>query len=321
MKGDPSRSPVPTTDVFGVREGGLQLTPCAETCLDAAEAAECDGTQICLCTNADFQFKWFSCVQAECQAAELDSAHKWLESGCADFPVSTKPTETTPFLPSNSNADIGSTKVPTTKGPTSSVAPTPTFHRDYPNPDGSQVMYNVIHTLPVCLIMRNRNGARTGAIVASIVAVILIFAVVICMFWVRRRRQRNRERTVRERFKIIESQNHMVPEPSMTKIDAPSSAESDETEVYQSRLVGAAVSDEAQMKQGAPVNRRADSDNVQLTDSPVLAPEESVSPLSNPQQATRDEETMALRLRRVEAQLEALLTMGLPEGLPPSYSG
>jgi hypothetical protein len=33
------------------------------------------------------------------------------------------------------------------------------------------------------------------------------------------------------------------------------------------------------------------------------------------------EETVTLRLRRVEAQLETLLTTGLPEGSPPSYSG
>ncbi|KAF7366028.1 hypothetical protein MVEN_00478700 [Mycena venus] len=32
-------------------------------------------------------------------------------------------------------------------------------------------------------------------------------------------------------------------------------------------------------------------------------------------------ETMTVRMRRVEAQLEALLTMGLPENSPPSYSG
>jgi hypothetical protein len=33
------------------------------------------------------------------------------------------------------------------------------------------------------------------------------------------------------------------------------------------------------------------------------------------------EETLSLRVRRVEAQLEALLSMGLPEDSPPSYAG
>jgi hypothetical protein len=38
---------------------------------------------------------------------------------------------------------------------------------------------------------------------------------------------------------------------------------------------------------------------------------------------TPREETLALRLRvqRMEAQLQAILTMGMAEGAPPSYTG
>ncbi|KAJ7197385.1 hypothetical protein GGX14DRAFT_402619 [Mycena pura] len=42
---------------------------------------------------------------------------------------------------------------------------------------------------------------------------------------------------------------------------------------------------------------------------------------NDPINAEDGEETVAFRLRRVEAQLETLLTMGIPEGSPPRYAG
>ncbi|KAJ7200677.1 hypothetical protein B0H12DRAFT_542422 [Mycena haematopus] len=98
----PSRSSLPTN----VCKRGLELTACAETCFEAASAVECgfvlflcpfvwlyspvcglihrhrQGGQLCFCTNADFQSKWFSCIQGECQPDELDNADKWLASAC-----------------------------------------------------------------------------------------------------------------------------------------------------------------------------------------------------------------------------------------------
>jgi hypothetical protein len=176
-------------------------------------------------------------------------------------------------------------------------------------------MYLIIYTRTVYLNMPHRNHARTPAIAASVVSVVLAFAVAVVCFRVRRRRQRSRERRVPEQF--IESQEHILPPTSRLKPGGAANAES--FVVCALQLVGGAVSDEAQLKHHVLANPRADSDNVQLTDPPAVAPEESVAPPSNPQETTQDEETVTLRLRRVEAQLEALLTQGLPEGSLPSY--
>ncbi|KAJ7915239.1 hypothetical protein B0H13DRAFT_2324486 [Mycena leptocephala] len=50
----------------------------------------------------------------------------------------------------------------------------------------------------------------------------------------------------------------------------------------------------------------------------AVVAENDVFPYTNAEDGA---ETVTLRLRRVEAQLETLLTMGLPEGSPPSYAG
>jgi hypothetical protein len=56
-----------------------------------------------------------------------------------------------------------------------------------------------------------------------------------------------------------------------------------------------------------------------LRTQPVaVVAENDVFPYTNAEDGA---ETVTLRLRRVEAQLETLLTMGLPEGSPPSYVG
>jgi hypothetical protein len=41
----------------------------------------------------------------------------------------------------------------------------------------------------------------------------------------------------------------------------------------------------------------------------------------NDEVETPDEETLPVRMRRVEAQLAALLNVGLPRSAPPSYTG
>ncbi|KAJ6533065.1 hypothetical protein B0H19DRAFT_1272532 [Mycena capillaripes] len=111
------------------------LTPCALTCLlAAADATGCGTTDVnCACTNADFQFRARSCLQAECQASELNGvlelqaqqcgAREWsffilghystalnrarLPFGRGSLLSATaEPTATAPFTPSNSAADF-----------------------------------------------------------------------------------------------------------------------------------------------------------------------------------------------------------------------
>ncbi|KAF7366138.1 CFEM domain-containing protein [Mycena venus] len=358
-----------TTSRAMKRDTSDPISPCADTCFFAAAAAVagCGNPSPdinCVCTNADFQFKWISCVQAECQAAELDKVDQWLaeECGAQSLSITGKPTATTPFLPSNSNADIGTTKVQTTTNPrsteisssggtsiatvrtsdtpaqstdprpteisssgkiptaTSGTSDTPAQSTSYQNSSPTASPTSSPNAVPtgsptaVPLQIAHRNRARTAAIAASVVCVVLVVAVVISLFQVRRSRRRIRERRVPEQF--IESREHIVPEPSTMKVGASASAESAEAEVDQPRLVGAAASNEAQLKHGATANLSAGTANLQ----PLVASAEGVAPLSDSEQATRDEETVTLRLRRLEAQVETFLSLGLPEGSPPRYS-
>jgi hypothetical protein len=49
-----------------------------------------------------------------------------------------------------------------------------------------------------------------------------------------------------------------------------------------------------------------------------LQPENNEVEMGN---GTPDEETLPVRMRRVEAQLAALLNVGLPHSAPPTYTG
>ncbi|KAJ7806651.1 hypothetical protein B0H14DRAFT_3483933 [Mycena olivaceomarginata] len=87
------------------------LTPCVLGCLTAAaNATECGSPAnlTCACTNADFQFKSSSCLQAECLASELGAAVGLQQAQCGALSLSATaaPTATAPFTPSNPAADI-----------------------------------------------------------------------------------------------------------------------------------------------------------------------------------------------------------------------
>ncbi|KAF7304540.1 CFEM domain-containing protein [Mycena chlorophos] len=87
------------------------LTPCVLGCLTPAAAqSEClTFTNVtCVCTNADFQYKATTCLQAECSASEMTAAlaMQSAECGAESLSATGKPTDTAPFLPSNSAADI-----------------------------------------------------------------------------------------------------------------------------------------------------------------------------------------------------------------------
>ncbi|KAF8193203.1 hypothetical protein K438DRAFT_845690 [Mycena galopus ATCC 62051] len=92
--------------IIGVRDS-TPLSKCAATCHNAAGAAVCpDLATTCQCTNANFRSDFLSCVQGECQAAELDNAQQFVAGLCGTVSLSAKPTATVPFLPTNPNADI-----------------------------------------------------------------------------------------------------------------------------------------------------------------------------------------------------------------------
>ncbi|KAF7324901.1 CFEM domain-containing protein [Mycena kentingensis (nom. inval.)] len=88
------------------------LTPCILGCINAAAADSPCGsfTNVsCVCTDADFQFKSGTCFQAECQASEVGPALALQSANCGTQSATAAPTASTPFLPSNSAADISAT--------------------------------------------------------------------------------------------------------------------------------------------------------------------------------------------------------------------
>ncbi|KAJ7318551.1 hypothetical protein DFH08DRAFT_892223 [Mycena albidolilacea] len=108
------------------------LGPCALTCItDAAAATECNilGNLTCVCTNPDFQFKSMSCIQSECQAAELGAAIGAQQQQCGGAGSSTTlsvtgtPSATNPFLPSNSASDISGSPSSSQSGTTGGAVP------------------------------------------------------------------------------------------------------------------------------------------------------------------------------------------------------
>ncbi|KAJ7875850.1 hypothetical protein B0H13DRAFT_1893937 [Mycena leptocephala] len=126
------------------------------------------------------------------------------------------------------------------------------------------------------------KAASPTPLLSSVVSVGFLVAVAILFFWVRRRRQRIDGRRLPEQFV---DQEGLISQANL-------------------RLKNRSIAAPDHMRQtNAP---RVGAENGALFGG---LPEDSPS-----------EETVNLRLRRVEAQLEALVTMVAPEGSPPSYT-
>ncbi|KAJ6566200.1 hypothetical protein B0H19DRAFT_1066529 [Mycena capillaripes] len=294
------------------------LSKCAATCHNAAGAAVCpDLATTCQCTNANFRSDFLSCVQGECQAAELDNVQKFVTGLCGTVSLTAKPTATVPFLPINANADINepshtsssARNVNSSPGEditaTYSHAPAQTSQETGPPKTGSTQTVD-------------RNGVPAGAIAASVVIVVLVVALVIFVWWwIRRRRQRIRERRFPAQF--LESASpvqRVVRSPSIIKVAAATAVET-QAEVAGATLAQGVALDETPPEKGAP----ARSHNLRLMNLSDVPAEENASQASNAQDAAHTEEAVTVRLCRVEAQLAALLTPAVesPEELPPSY--
>jgi cytoskeletal protein RodZ len=156
--------------------------------------------------------------------------------------------------------------------------------------------------------------------VASVVIVVLIVALAIFVWWwIRRRRQRIRERRFPVQF--LESAlpvQRVVRSPSITKFAAATDVET-QAEAARTTMVQEVVLDEAQPEKGA----EARTHNLRLINFSGVPSEENTAPASNAQDVGHTEEAVTVRLRRVEAQLAALLNPAVesPEELPPSYWG
>ncbi|KAJ6456902.1 hypothetical protein C8R45DRAFT_1185010 [Mycena sanguinolenta] len=158
--------------------------------------------------------------------------------------------------------------------------------------------------------MSNRKSVRTAAIAASVVSAVVVCSLGVIFFRILRRRLRMRER-IPEQF--IDSQEHIVQIPGAKTVDVSAGLESNQPEVDLSVL------DDAEMKQAVQMRSpRDNSADALLPDRLVVVPEESAVAPSDPQQA---EETVTLRLRRVEERLDSLFAFRSPESSPPSYCG
>ncbi|KAJ7797985.1 hypothetical protein B0H14DRAFT_3886742 [Mycena olivaceomarginata] len=246
-------------------------------------------------------------VQGECQTAELDNAQQFVASLCGTVSLTAKPTATIPFLPTNANADInGPSHTSVSLSSSSSSAKNTSRETGSPNMGSTQTM--------------DRNGAPAGAIAASVVIVVLIVALVVFVWWwIRRRRQRVRERRFPAQF--LESASpvqRVVRSPSIIKVASTTDVEM-QAEVAGTTMAQGAALDETQPEKGAS----ARTHNLRLINLSDVPAEENAAQASNAQDAAHTEEAVTVRLRRVEAQLAALLTPAVesPEALPPSYWG
>ncbi|KAF7372808.1 CFEM domain-containing protein [Mycena sanguinolenta] len=367
MRGYTSALPLPGS--ASQRRQLTPLSPCAMSCTMAAAAAEnCNlAERSCLCNNADFQFKAKSCIQGECQPAELDDAQQLLSSECGPASPTAAPTATTPFLPANTNADINETTNPLPNStsisddPTTPVSssedPSQTVHSSTsisddpttqlaapvsspPAVSSSEHPSQTVHSSsaglsnatssvrkpspstsssPGTIQTRHSNGVPAGAIVASVGAGILIVGLIIFLRF-RLQRQRVREHRAPEQF--LDSREHMVQTPRANTAIVPADTQPAEAELFQSSELATTLAlEESQLKNEAvPASLRA-HENLPETNDPVVAPEDSAGVT----EVASDEETMTLRMRRLEAQvarMDALLAAGFPEpGSPPSYCG
>ncbi|KAJ7020404.1 hypothetical protein C8F04DRAFT_1275118 [Mycena alexandri] len=130
-------------------------------------------------------------------------------------------------------------------------------------------------------IHSNRHITRAAAIAGTVAAVVLFAGVVFSLLWCRKRRERM-ARTLPDQF-----------------------------------LAQQAILQENAVLTGKSQGATATSNEPQVS---VRRENELVSDRA-PAEDVPHQETLTLRMHRVEAQLAALLTMGPPEGSPPSYSG
>ncbi|KAJ7892429.1 hypothetical protein B0H13DRAFT_1886772 [Mycena leptocephala] len=339
------------------------MQPGLQFVLPGTYSLSSDLATTCQCTNANFRSDFLSCVQGECQAAELDNAQQFVAGLCGAVSLTAKSTATVPFLPTNTNTDVNEpshtsasvslsslvdSRIPSVSLTAKSTATVPflptntttdvnepshtsSSARNVSSSPGENITATYNHA-PAQTSQEtgspntgstqtvDRNGAPAGAIAASVVIVVLIVVLVIFLWWwIRRRRQRIRERRFPAPF--LESASpvqRVVRSPSIIKVAAATDVEMQAGVAGTTMAQGVAL-DETQPEKGAP----AWTHNPRLINFSDVPAEENAAQASNAQDAAHTEEAVTVRLRRVEAQLAALLTPAVesPEELPPSYWG
>ncbi|KAJ7480832.1 hypothetical protein FB451DRAFT_1171420 [Mycena latifolia] len=134
----------------------------------------------------------------------------------------------------------------------------------------------------------SRQRARTAAIAGSVVAVCIVVGVLLLILW---RRRRVAQLMLPRQFPRDEIRTAMRPTRGA------------DAEKNTDREPLGGTSHQADFMRAGPENEVPS--NAELEDG----------------NNRNREEALTERMRRVEAQLESLLTLGVPEGAPPSYAG
>ncbi|KAF7366199.1 hypothetical protein MVEN_00497000 [Mycena venus] len=188
---------------------------------------------------------------------------------------------------------------------------------------------------------RNRNKTSTAAISASVISVFLLACLLFMGLWLKRRRRRNQHDKLLEPYTADRekdtpsSANGMVHPNTLPKDQKPSAGSSsapvepesailvdtrdgaDDGEQHPTPARIAAPDVLAEEKFGGTAGTSNESYSTPIDSGNGLPSDANTRPNDNMPQ----EETLAQRVQRMEAQLNALLTMGVGEGAPPSYTG
>jgi rhodanese-related sulfurtransferase len=199
---------------------------------------------------------------------------------------------------------------------------------------------------------RNRNKTRTAAIAASVISVFLLAGLLFLVLWLKKRRRRILHDKLPEPYTkdreggTPSSPNGMVRPNLLPTVQKPSAGSSsalqsmpvepqsaapltdirdraddaDRHHPRSTRIPGPDILAAEEKSRDAPSAGASSESNFTPVDQ---QPESAVVSGSMTDDDTPREETLALRLRvqRMEAQLQAILTMGMAEGAPPSYTG
>ncbi|KAJ7480824.1 hypothetical protein FB451DRAFT_1394885 [Mycena latifolia] len=140
----------------------------------------------------------------------------------------------------------------------------------------------------ICPLRLAAARARTAAIAGSVVAVCIVVGVLLLILW---RRRRVAQLMLPRQFPRDEIRTAMRPTRGA------------DTEKNTDREPLGGTSHQADFMRAGPENEVPSNAEVEADNN------------------HNREEGLTERMRRLEAQMESLLTLGVPEGAPPSYAG
>ncbi|KAJ6566512.1 hypothetical protein B0H19DRAFT_1257721 [Mycena capillaripes] len=207
-----------------------------------------------------------------------------------------------PSQPSSSGSSLGpsSSSSPSSSGSAGRISDPPIISSSTTDPGASSSASAAPNS--------HKNATRTAAIVGSIAAVLCLACVVVGVLLcrARRRRQRLDELVLPEQFR--DEEEH-APRLSTVLASVPIMREKD-------RRTGVG----AHQRFGSNYTGSDSTGSRPVSRQRFVPESRTLSNYSSDRVTSRDG-PLSLRVERMEAQLETLLAVGAPEGLPPCYPG